>query len=254
MKLKIDIQKIRIQHALDIYEIMQMVLKREDKVHHGKEHFWVLALDNANRIINLELISMGNTIRTTVSPMDVLSVPLQKKAAGLILVHNHPSGNPEPSQRDDDLTDLLIQACRLVNTPVLDHVIITEHSYCSYKESARLKRLEGSLKHVLAYDLEKLYYQEMQIAIKKVKKESKKQIAESLEKGLKQGKEQGLQEGEQIGLTQGRQEGKEEGEQIGILKVAKQMLKDGEPLGKIQQWTGLSLDLIEKIKAGHFIE
>ena len=91
MELKINIEKLTINHALDIYEIMQMVLQREQKVDQGKEHFWVLALNNANKILNLELVSLGSVSRTIVKPMEVLSIPLQKKAVGVILVHNHPS-------------------------------------------------------------------------------------------------------------------------------------------------------------------
>ncbi len=91
MNFKIAIKKISIQHALDIYEIMQMVLKREEKINQGKEHFWVLALNNASRILNLELVSVGNVTSTTVKPMEVLSIPLQKRAVGVILVHSHPS-------------------------------------------------------------------------------------------------------------------------------------------------------------------
>ena len=89
MELKIKIEKITIHHALDIYEIMQMVFKREEKLNQGKEHFWVIA----NRILNLELVSIGSTTQTIVKPMEVLSIPLQKRAVGVILVHNHPSGS-----------------------------------------------------------------------------------------------------------------------------------------------------------------
>lgn len=74
----------------------------------GKEHFWVLALNNANKILSLELVSLGSVSSTIVKPMEVLSIPLQKKAVGVILVHNHPSGSLEPSEADKDLTDLLI--------------------------------------------------------------------------------------------------------------------------------------------------
>ena len=165
--------ELKIHHALDIYEIMQMVFKREEKLNQGKEHFWVIALNNANRILNLELVSIGSTTQTIVKPMEVLSIPLQKRAVGVILVHNHPSGSLQPSEADKDLTDRLIQACRLMNTPVLDHVIITEHSYYSFQESGLLERLEASNKYVLPYDLEKQYHQEMQAAIKEVERESK---------------------------------------------------------------------------------
>jgi DNA repair protein RadC len=191
MELKIKIEKLTIHHALDIYEIMQLVFKREQKLNQGKEHFWVLALNNANRILNLELVSIGSTTQIIVKPMEVLSIPLQKRAVGVILVHNHPSGSLQPSDADKDLTDMLIQACKLMRTPVLDHVIITEHSYYSFQESGLLSRLEGSNKHVLPYDLEKEYHEEMEEAIRAVEKESRKKIRESLKKGKEIGKKEG---------------------------------------------------------------
>ena len=124
MKIRIKIDKITIQHPSDIYEIMQLVLKREHKMDRDKEHFWVLALSQANKILNLELVALGANNRVSCRPADVLAIPLQKQAQGVILVHNHPSGTLEPSEADKDFTDLMIQACRLMKTPVLDHVII----------------------------------------------------------------------------------------------------------------------------------
>jgi DNA repair protein RadC len=248
MKIKIPINKISIKHAVDIYEIMQMVLKREEKVDRGKEHFWVLALNNSNRILNLELISLGSSNRTIVEPMQVLSIPLQKQAVGIILVHNHPSGNPEPSEADKDLTNRLIQACRIMHTPVLDHVIITEKSYYSFKESALLSFLEESTKYAMPYDLEKQYFFEMQQAIKEEQKKSKKKIQESLKKG----KLEGLKEGEAKGLEKGKQRGLEEGlnkgKQAEKLEIAKNMLLELKlGLDIVQKATGLSKEELEKL-------
>lgn len=239
MELKIKIEKITIHHALDIYEIMQMVFKREEKLNQGKEHFWVIALNNANRILNLELVSIGSTSSTIVKPMEVLSIPLQKRAVGVILVHNHPSGSLQPSEADKDLTDRLIQACRLMNTPVLDHVIITEHSYYSFQESGLLERLEASNKYVLPYDLEKQYHQEMQAAIKEVEQESKRRIKESLKKGLKKGEEKGLKKG--------RIEGEQKGMQTRNIEIARSMLKAEMPLEKVAAFTGLDHSQIDKL-------
>ena len=125
-----------------------------------KEHFWVLALSQANKILNLELVALGANNRVSCRPADVLAIPLQKQAQGVILVHNHPSGTLEPSEADKDFTDLMIQACRLMKTPVLDHVIITEHSYLSFKETGLLERLEANNKYVLPYELEEISYKD----------------------------------------------------------------------------------------------
>jgi DNA repair protein RadC len=231
MKLKISIEKIKIEHAADIYQIMQLVLKREEKVNKGREHFWVIALNNDNRIINLELISMGSSTHTIVEPMEVLSIPLQKKAAGLVLVHNHPSGNIKPSEDDKDITNRLIQACKIMRTPVLDHVIITEHSYYSFKDSGLLELLEGSTKYMMPYDLEKQYFLEMQEAIKSEQKKSKKKIQESLKKG----KEEGIKEGLKEGIKQEK------------IEIAKSMLSKGLDITLIQQVTNLSKHAIDEL-------
>ena len=207
MKIRINIEKITISHALDIYEIMQKVLKREHKMDRAKEHFWVRAMSGANKILNIELVALGANNRVISRPADILSIPLQKQAAGVILVHNHPSGSLEPSEADKDYTNLMIQACRMMKTPVLDHVIITEHSYFSFKHSGLLSELEENLKYVLPYELEKMFYEEMQAGIKEVEEKSKKEIEESLKKGIQQGKKEGLQEGEEKGMKKGIQQG-----------------------------------------------
>ena len=236
IKIKVPIEKVAVRHALDIYELMQLVLKRENKLDLRYEHFWVIALNNDNKILSLELVSMGTTRRTAVEPTQVLSFPLQKCAVGVMLVHNHPSGSLEPSEADKDLTDRLIQACRIMKTPVLDHVIITERSYYSFKDSGLLERLEGSLKYVPKYELEKQYHDEMEREKALILKATEQKIQESLSRGR------------EIGLEQGKVEGKAEGREEGRQEIAKQMLSEGEPIAKIQKWTGLSEEELEGLK------
>lgn len=160
MKIRIKIDKITIEHPSDIYEIMKMVLKREQKIDRNKEHFWVLALSDASKILSLELVALGANNRVHARPADILAIPLQKQAKGVVLIHNHPAGTLEPSEADKDFTDKMIQACRLVNTPVLDHAIITEHSYFSFAKSGLLERLEGSNKYIPPYELEEMSYKD----------------------------------------------------------------------------------------------
>ena len=159
MKFRIKIDKIPIKHPSDIYEIMQMLLERVPTTDRDKEHFWVLALNQDNKLVNLELVALGANDRVGVTPAEILAAPLQKQAKGIMLVHNHPSGSLEPSEADKDLTDLMIQACRLMEVPLLDHVIISEQSYFSFQEAGLLERLEGSNKYILPYDLEKMSFQ-----------------------------------------------------------------------------------------------
>ena len=158
MKNRIKIDKITMQHPLDVYELMQLILKREHKVDRNKEYFWVLSLSQANKILSLELVALGANNRVSASAADVLAVPLQKEAKGVILIHNHPSGSLEPSERDKDYTNKMIQVCRIMNTPMLDYVIITEHNYFSFAKSGLLEELEASLKYVPPYEIEAMFY------------------------------------------------------------------------------------------------
>ena len=171
MKIRIPIDKITVEHSLDIYDLMQWVLKREQKVDRIREHFWVLAMSNGNKILNLELVALGVDNRLITRPADVLAIPLQKQAAGVILVHNNPSGLLEASEADQDYTDQMIQACRIMKTPVLDYVIITEHSYMSFRDSGLLERLEQSLKYVPPYEVEEQICKMVQAAVEKIRKD-----------------------------------------------------------------------------------
>ena len=174
--------KIQIHNSGDIYSVMQRILMREEKVDRGREHLWTISLDNANKILNIELVSMGSFKATIVEPMEVFSIPLQKRAVSLILVHNHPSGKLSPSEADKDITDRLIQVGRIMNTPILDHLIITESSYYSFLNTGLLEELSRSLKYVPAFEIKKRYEK---AALEKGKEKGKKDRSKEIAKALK---------------------------------------------------------------------
>ena len=227
----VPINKVTIESALDIYEIMKRVLKREQKLDRDKEHFWVMALNKANKIVNLELVAFGANNRVRSRPADILAIPLQKQAQGVILIHNHPASEIKPSQEEKDFTDKMMKACRLVNTPILDHVIITEYTYFSFEETGLLERLEASTKYLLSYELERKLHEELQEAREEIEQESKIQIKESLKKGREEGKAAGLKEGKAEGLEQGIAKGIEEGLKAGIQLGKRQGIEEGEKKG-----------------------
>ena len=235
MNLRIPIEKIFIQHPEEIYELMQLIINREKRLIDivNKEHFWTVALNRGNKIVNIELVSLGSISSVVVRPAEVLSIPLQKKASGIILVHNHPSGKLIASEEDKDLTDLLIQACRIMNTPVLDHVIITESSYYSFKESGLLEILESSIKYVPKYELERQFRQSLQAdidkEIKKVENEMRKANKKEIEFAEEKGERKGLEKGK--------------------IEIAREMLLNNEPIEKIIKYSKLSKAEIEKLKA-----
>jgi DNA repair protein RadC len=176
-------QKIKVLSSNDIYSIMQLILLKENKVDRNREHFWTISLDNANRVLNIELVSIGTINKTLVEPMEAFSIPLQKRSVKIILVHNHPSGEITPSEADKDITDRLIQVGLIMNVPVLDHLIITEKTFYSFVDSGLLAKLELSTKYVPAYELKRRYEQTAQAkGEEKGKKEERKVIAKQMKK------------------------------------------------------------------------
>lgn len=153
-------EKIKILNAFDIYGIMQRILLREDKIDQDREHFWVIGLANNNRILFIELISLGTVNRALAEPMEVFSLALQKRAVKIVLCHNHPSGELVPTEVDKDITDRLIQVGIIVNTEVLDHLIITTESYVSFKNMGLMEELAESTQYVPNYVLKERYKKE----------------------------------------------------------------------------------------------
>jgi len=98
------------------------------------EQFRVLYLNSQNEIIAEEILQEGTVNQTVVYPRKILELALKHKATGLILVHNHPSGNLSPSASDRELTQTVIQASKALNLTVHDHLIISRHGYFSLAE------------------------------------------------------------------------------------------------------------------------
>lgn len=98
-----------------------------------KEHFLVLCLDTRNRLINDRLISIGSLDTSIVHPREVFKEAVSSSAASVIFVHNHPSGDPEPSKEDVELTKRLVKAGEIIGIDVLDHVIVCNENYLSLK-------------------------------------------------------------------------------------------------------------------------
>ena len=98
-----------------------------------KEHFYLLCMDTRNRVTNVEQISVGNLDSSIVHPREVFKTAISCLASSVIFVHNHPSGDLEPSSEDINLTKRLTEAGELVGIPVLDHIIVCDKDYTSLK-------------------------------------------------------------------------------------------------------------------------
>ena len=111
----------------------------------GKREELVIAvfLNGQNQRLGEKDITEGTPTQATVYIRRILEEALHESAAAIVLVHNHPSGNPEPSAGDDETTRDLTRACKLVGLVLLDHVIVGESDHYSYTDSGRLKELEN---------------------------------------------------------------------------------------------------------------
>lgn len=99
-----------------------------------QEIFKIILLDTKNRVINVENITTGTLNASLVHPREVFVKAIKQHAAAIILVHNHPSGDPEPSQEDKSITKRLVEAGELLGISVLDHIIIGRGEFLSFKQ------------------------------------------------------------------------------------------------------------------------
>ena len=111
----------------------------------GKREEIVIAvfLNGQNQRLGDKIITEGTPTQATIYIRSILEEALHVSAAAIVLVHNHPSGNPEPSVGDDETTRDLIRACQLIGLVLLDHVIVGESDHYSYVDFGRLKELEN---------------------------------------------------------------------------------------------------------------
>jgi DNA repair protein RadC len=111
--------------------------------HVRQERFLVLLLDGRHRLLRIETISQGTLTASLVHPREVFRPALQQAAAALILVHNHPSGDPAPSPEDREVTRRLARAGEILGVRVLDHVIVAERGFTSLREEGLLEPEPG---------------------------------------------------------------------------------------------------------------
>ncbi|HDQ40392.1 MAG TPA: DNA repair protein RadC [Desulfonatronum sp.] len=106
--------------------------------HQRTEEFWVALVDNKNRLVHWQQVSRGTVDQTPVYPREILRLVLQHQASGVILVHNHPGGDPRPSVQDQELTSRLQRAAHEMDVRVLDHIVVSEGEYFSFQAQGLL--------------------------------------------------------------------------------------------------------------------
>lgn len=109
-------------------------LMMEEMRYHNKEHFVCLFLNTKNHVIGKETLSIGSLNASIVHPREVFREAIRRSSASIICVHNHPSGDPTPSQEDVQMTQRLVEAGEIVGIEVLDHIVIGDKQFISLKE------------------------------------------------------------------------------------------------------------------------
>ena len=120
----------RITSAEDVFNMFVDRLRDEKK-----EHFIVLYLDVKNNIIKEEAVSIGILDSALIHPREIFKTAIKESAYAIILVHNHPSGDCEPSKKDIEVTKQLVKASKILDIKILDHIIIGENKWWSWREN-----------------------------------------------------------------------------------------------------------------------
>ncbi len=123
-----------IQRPDAVARILKAVLSTDDKTDKDKEHFWAIGLDTRNKVRYIELVSLGTLNASLVHPREVFRTAVMKAAASIIVGHNHPSGDPQPSEEDLKITRRLSEAAKIMGIELLDHVVIGRNEHVSFKE------------------------------------------------------------------------------------------------------------------------
>ena len=129
------LERVRIQGPADVYARCAPALRDQ-----RQEEFLVLLLNTQHAVMGELLVTRGTLDTSIVHPREVFRPAIAESAAALILVHNHPSGDPTPSPEDREVTNQLAAAGRLIGIPILDHVVIGDARYVSFVESGLLNR------------------------------------------------------------------------------------------------------------------
>ena len=124
--MKIDgFENLRLDNPIKVTEIFRSILGSENKIDQGKEHFWTIGLNQRNGIKYIELVSLGTLNASLVHPREVFRMAIFEGIGALIIVHNHPSGDSDPSEDDLTIIKRLQKAGEIVGIKILDSVIIT---------------------------------------------------------------------------------------------------------------------------------
>ncbi|MFV0471955.1 MAG: RadC family protein [Paludibacteraceae bacterium] len=129
----IFLEKKQIQESNDVFELFQPLLS--DLKH---EEFWIALLNNANKVLEVRKVTQGGMQQTVVDVPMILKLALEKSASSMIVAHNHPSGQPNPSEGDKIVTERINTGCKAIGIRLLDHVIVADGKYYSFADEGKI--------------------------------------------------------------------------------------------------------------------
>lgn len=130
-EVEIDVVKrIRVKFPRDVHSLLWNYFNGKEQ-----EHFVAVLLNAAHEPIKVVLVSVGLVNRTLVHPREVFREAIKDNCCAVIVAHNHPGGNAEPSKEDDEVTKMLVNAGKIVGIEVLEHMIVASRGYYSYAEN-----------------------------------------------------------------------------------------------------------------------
>ena len=129
--------RIKIGSAKETVKVFRDVWMLEDTIAQDREHFYVMHLDIRSRVKMVEVVSVGTLTSSLVHPRETYRRAIAEGAASIIIAHNHPSGEADPSDEDTKVTKLMFEAGQLLGITMLDHIVFSKDSYFSFRENRK---------------------------------------------------------------------------------------------------------------------
>ena len=129
--------KLQVDGAAGVAKVFQDILALEDKVEQEKEHYYVMHLNIRSQVMMVELVTVGTLTSSLVHPRETFRRAVLAGSTSIIIAHNHPSGDVEPSDEDTKVTKLMFEAGQLLGITMLDHIIFTKDSYFSFRNNGK---------------------------------------------------------------------------------------------------------------------
>ncbi len=137
--MELRVRKKKVQRPEEVAEIFRSIQKSDNEIDKMKEKFWVLGLNVRKCIVYIELVAMGTLNACLVQVREVYRFAIMKAVSDIIVVHSHPSGDPEPSEDDIAITRRLYDAGKILGIELVDHVIVTDGpEFISFKAQGKL--------------------------------------------------------------------------------------------------------------------